>query len=44
MRLRVLTLDRSSEALVSNLALNGVGYDSGLEFARRYLERITWTN
>jgi S1-C subfamily serine protease len=44
MRLKVLTLDRSSEALVSTLVLNGVGYESGLEFARRYLERITWTN
>jgi len=43
MRLKVLTLDRSSEALVSSLALNGVGYEGGLEFARRYLERITWT-
>jgi S1-C subfamily serine protease len=43
MRLKVLTLDRSSEALASNLALNGVGYEGGLEFARRYLERITWT-
>jgi S1-C subfamily serine protease len=44
MRLKVLTLDRPSEALLSNLALNGVGYESGLELARRYLERITWTN
>jgi hypothetical protein len=40
----VLTLDRASEALLSHLALNGVGYESGLELARRYLERITWTN
>jgi hypothetical protein len=43
MRLKVLTLDHSSEALVSTLALNGVGYESGLDFTRRYLERITWT-
>ena len=43
LRLRVLTLDSSSEALVSGLALNGVGYESGLAFARRYLEEITWT-
>ena len=43
MRLKVLTLDRSSEALVSSLALNGVGYESGLDFARKFLERITWT-
>jgi S1-C subfamily serine protease len=42
-RLRVLTLDSASEALLSSLALNGVGYESGLAFARRYLERITWT-
>jgi S1-C subfamily serine protease len=43
MRLKVLTLDDPAEALVSTLALNGVGYEAGLEFARRYLERITWT-
>lgn len=43
MRLKVLTLDHSSEALVSTLALNGVGYESGLEFTRKYLERIAWT-
>jgi S1-C subfamily serine protease len=43
-RLRVLTLDHPTEALVSALALNGVSYDRGLELARRYLERITWKN
>ena len=42
--LRVLTVDSSSSALLSTLTLGGVSFETGLRFARQYVETISWTN
>lgn len=38
LELRVVTQDRSDQALVSNLTLSGFSWDSAMRFSRRYLE------
>jgi len=41
--LRAVTVDSPSSALVSTLTISGVGFESGMRFAQRYLEAISWT-
>jgi serine protease Do len=38
-----VTEDRSSEALVSRLNLQAVGYDDAMALGRRFLEAVQWT-
>jgi serine protease Do len=38
-----VTEDRGSEALVSRLNLQAVGYDDAMALARSFLERVQWT-
>ena len=38
-----VTEDRGSEALVSRLVLQGVGYDEGVSLAKNFLEGVQWT-
>jgi len=39
----VATADRGSEALVSRLNLQAVGYDDAMALGRRFLEAVQWT-
>ena len=39
----VVTQDRSDEALVSRLNLQGISYDSGIATTRRFLDAIRWS-
>ena len=41
--LTAVTQDSGTEALVSQLALHGVVYDSAVAVGRRFLEAVTWT-
>jgi serine protease Do len=38
-----ITEDRGSEALVSRLSLQAVGYDEAVKLSRRFLEEVQWT-
>ncbi|MGO8914406.1 MAG: serine protease [Stellaceae bacterium] len=38
-----ITEDRGSEALVSRLSLQAVGYDAAVRLTRRFLEELQWT-
>jgi S1-C subfamily serine protease len=38
-----VTEDRSSEALVSRLSLQGIGYDKAEELTKRFLDGVQWT-
>lgn len=38
-----ITEDRGSEALVSRLSLQAVGYDEAVKLSRRFLEDVQWT-
>ncbi|HXY98583.1 MAG TPA: serine protease [Stellaceae bacterium] len=38
-----ITEDRGSEALVSRLGLQAVGYDDAVKLARRFLEEVQWS-
>ncbi len=44
LRLRAVTVDSSSSALLSTLSLSGVSFETGRRFAQQYLEAISWTN
>jgi hypothetical protein len=41
--LRAMTVDSSTSALLSTLTLSGVSFDTGMRFARQYVEAISWT-
>jgi S1-C subfamily serine protease len=41
--LSAVTQDSGNEALVSQLAMQGVGYDSAVGLGRRFLEAVQWT-
>lgn len=38
-----VTEDRSSEALVSRLSLQGISYDNAVALSKRFLEAVQWT-
>ncbi len=41
--LTAVTQDSGTEALVSQLNMHGVGYDTAVALGRRFLEAVTWT-
>jgi hypothetical protein len=42
--LRAVTVNSSSSALLSDLTIEGVGFETGRRFAQQYVEAISWTN
>lgn len=38
-----ITQDRGTEALMSRLAVQGIGYDNAVALTRRFLEAVRWT-
>jgi hypothetical protein len=38
-----VTEDQGTEALVSRLSLQAVGYDDAMALGRRFLEAVQWT-
>ncbi|MEO6184836.1 MAG: hypothetical protein ABIP38_02430, partial [Steroidobacteraceae bacterium] len=41
--LTVTSINSAQSAVVSQLDLNGVGFEPGMQFARRFLEAMRWT-